>query len=168
MDRTIYEKNGISVSIPIGVPFLHTKAIDDENVLQKQHDVAESIVKGNSEGWGSNWASSCGSWNSTEVYDNILSDVKEFNPILDNIDTYVETLANSMSINLNGENVVITESWLNANPPGNVQECHIHNFVYFSFVYYVYVPSGKFVLDNPLSFDCPPLYEDNSPYDSYH
>jgi uncharacterized protein (TIGR02466 family) len=72
-----------------------------------------------------------------------------------------------MSIDIENENIVVRESWLNANPPGNVQECHIHSFTHFAFVYYIYVPGGgNFVLDNPLSYEWPPNIKSDSPYKS--
>ena len=166
-DSTLYDDGNISVLMPLGVPFLHTEAVKDSSLLEKQRELAESIVKEHADGWGANWAEKCGSWNSTDIYNNILTEYTEFEPIIDNLKEYLSIFAESMSINLNNENPVITQSWLNANPPGNVQECHIHPFSYFAVVYYIHIPSGggsKFVLDNPLSYEWPPEFNGVSPY----
>jgi uncharacterized protein (TIGR02466 family) len=163
-DSTLYNDGEIEVTMPIGVPFLYTKAIEDEELLQKQKRVAEEIVADHPDGWGANWAEQCGSWNSTGIYGNILSDVSEFEPIIETLSECVDIFSESMGINIQGENIVVRESWLNANPPGNVQECHIHSFTHFAFVYYIYVPGGgNFVLDNPLSYEWPPKMQ-GSPY----
>jgi len=152
--------------MPIVVPFLHTKVTTDDAVLTQQKEVAEKIVDNNPNGWGQKWSERCGSWNSTDIWDNILLEVSEFELILDPLSTCVEIFSEAMSINIDDENIVILESWLNANPPGNVQECHIHSFTHFAFVYYIYVPSGgHFVLDNPLKYEWPPDIDSGSPYD---
>ena len=163
-DSTLYNDGEIEVTMPIGVPFLYTKAIEDEALLQEQKRVAEEIVADHSDGWGANWAESCGSWNSTDIWDNILSEIPEFEPVVGKVSNCVDIFSESMGIEIENENIVIRESWLNANPPGNVQECHIHSFTHFAFVYYIYVPGGgNFVLDNPLSYEWPPEMQD-SPY----
>jgi len=164
-DSTLYNDGNIEMTMPIGVPFLYTKAVKDEDILNEQKKVAEEIVADHSGGWGANWAEQCGSWNSTDIWNNILSEVPEFELIVDTLPDCVDIFSEAMSINIQDKNIVIRESWLNANPPGNVQECHIHSFTHFAFVYYIYVPGGgNFVLDNPLSYEWPPDMGSDSPY----
>jgi len=164
-DSTLYNDGKIEVTMPIGVPFLYTKAIEDEEVLREQKIVAEEIVADNSEGWGAGWSEQCGSWNSTEIWDNILSEISEFQPIINTLSSCVDIFSEAMGIDIGDDNIIIRESWLNANPPGNVQECHIHSYTHFAFVYYIYVPGGgNFVLDNNFSYEWPPDIKPDSPY----
>lgn len=142
---------------PISVPFMHVGLESDDNVLEEQRKTSEKIVEENPEGYGANWANRCGSWNSTNVYDNILTQKGElFSSILDNIGELVTDYTNAMSMDWSDMTPYVTESWLNANPPGNVQECHTHAHCYISAVYYIHVPDAggsKFVLNNPLSYE---------------
>lgn len=151
---------------PISVPFLHSNLIKDKNILQEQKERSEEIVDSNENGWAAAWGTECGSWNSTDIYRNILEEEKVYSPIVDDLSSLLQSFTNSMGMDWSNMTQIITESWLNANPQGNVQECHIHSHCYISAVYYIHVPDkgGEFVLDNPLSYEHNVGCSRNSPY----
>jgi len=167
---TLYNDGTTSVIAPIAVPFLVTNIAENDTIIEKQHRLAESLVDEYDEGWGSAWADNCGSWNTTELYDNILMEYDIFDNVIDSLYDNIDIFMDIMNVRLEeDDNFVITESWLNANPPGNVQECHIHSYSHFAFVYYIHVPEtddggGRFVLDNPLSYEWSPEFESTSIY----
>jgi len=109
-DSTLYNDGEIEVAMPIGVPFLYTKAIKDEALLQEQTRVAEEIVADHPDGWSAKWADSCGSWNSTDIWDNILLEIPEFEPIVGKVSNCVDIFSESMGIDIENENIVILES----------------------------------------------------------
>lgn len=152
---------------PISMPFLHTRLEDDNTVLTNQRDKSKEIVNKYNDEWGASWASGCGSWNSVGIYDSIIHEEEVFNPILDGLGELLNEFTKAMQMDWSRMSPVITESWLNANPPGNVQECHIHPHCYIAAVYYVHVPEGdgsEFVLDNPLSYEHDVGLDATSPY----
>jgi uncharacterized protein (TIGR02466 family) len=151
----------------MGVPFLHAELGINRDGLEAQRERSREIVEAHDSGWGAEWARNCGSWNSVGLYGSILEEEEVYAPVLDGLGELLTAFTDAMRMDWSGMTSIITESWLNANPPGNVQECHIHGHCYIACVYYIHVPNGdggEFVLDNPLSYEhdvgCGPL----SPY----
>jgi len=153
--------------MPIGVPFLHAELGIDQQTLDSQRERSSAIVEANDSGWGAEWAGNCGSWNSTGLYASILQEELVFAPILEDLEELLATFTDAMRMDWSDMTGIVTDSWLNANPPGNVQECHIHGHCYIACVYYIHVPDGdggEFVLDNPLSYEHNVGCETLSPY----
>jgi uncharacterized protein (TIGR02466 family) len=158
---------GATVLTPIGVPFLHAELDVDDVELKAQRERSGEIVESNDNGWGAEWADDCGSWNSVGIYGSILEEEEVYAPILEDLGDLLTEFTNAMRMDWSGMTSMITESWLNANPPGNVQECHTHPHCYVACVYYIHVPEGdggEFVLDNPLSYEHDVGCDSLSPY----
>lgn len=152
---------------PISVPFLHSSLSISNTTLAEQRNRSKEIVERYDDGWGGAWADDCGSWNSVGLYGNILEEEDVFTPILDDLGVLLDNFTEAMHMDWSNMTPMITESWLNANPPGNVQECHIHPHCYIAAVYYIHVPEGdgsEFVLDNPLSYEHDVGLDAPSPY----
>lgn len=152
---------------PISVPFLHSSISISFSTLADQRNRSREIVEEHNDGWGDAWASTCGSWNSVGIYDNILDEEAVYSPVLDGLGDLLDNFTEAMQMDWSSMTPMVTESWLNANPPGNVQECHIHSHCYISAVYYIHVPEGdgsEFVLDNPLSYEHEVGLDGSSPY----
>lgn len=142
----------------LSVPFLHTRAETDPEVLKAQRERAEELVDAHPQGYGANFTERCGSWNSTDLYDAILDEESEeaFQPINEHIARLLPRYLTALGADWSGMSPCVTESWLNANPPGNVQECHIHPHCYIAGVYYIEIPDGRgneFVLDSPIGYE---------------
>ena len=161
------EKPVAEVLMPIGAPFLHAELNVNAGELKAQRERSREIVESSDSGWGFEWANDCGSWNSVGIYDNILEEEAVYTPILESLGDLLTEFTNAMRMNWSDMTPIVTESWLNANPPGNVQECHIHPHCYIACVYYIHVPEGdggEFVLDNPLSYEHSVGCDSSSPY----
>jgi uncharacterized protein (TIGR02466 family) len=153
--------------MPIGVPFLHAEVESSEQTLISQRERSREIVDNHEGGWGADWATRCGSWNSVDLYHNILEEEDVYAPILEGLGELLDNFTSAMRMDWSDMTPIVTESWLNANPPGNVQECHIHPHCYIACVYYIHVPDGdggEFVLDNPVSYEHEVGCDTRSPY----
>jgi len=155
-----------SVITPIGMPFVHSELITDDKILKDQKERSKQIVEEHNDGWGAQWADDCGSWNSVDLYNNILEEEEVFSVVLDDLGDVLNAFTKAMRMDWSNMSSVVMESWLNANPPGNVQECHTHPHCYIACVYYIHVPEdgGEFVLDNPLSYEHDVGCSSSSPY----
>jgi uncharacterized protein (TIGR02466 family) len=139
----------------IGVPFLHTTVEDSSSVLSDQRERSLEIVKEHPGEYGAAFTNSCGSWNSSEVYNNIIQEEDVFEPLSEYVSQLLPSYLSALRLDWNNSDPVITDSWLNASPKGNVQECHIHPHCYIAGVYYIHIPEGEgseFVLDNPIDY----------------
>lgn len=153
MKYTDYRDEDIFTAI--GVPFMHKRVEHDQDILQAQRQRSRELVDANPSGYGAEFTESCGSWNSIKIYDNILNHEDVFKPVNEHIRENIQSYIDAVRLVWDGCDTVIINSWLNANPKGNVQECHIHPHCYIAGVYYIHVPDGKgseFVLDNPLDY----------------
>jgi len=160
-------KSSAEVLSPISVPFLHASLDISDDTLDAQRERSREIVESHDSGWGAEWANDCGSWNSVGLYDNILEEEDVYAPVLEGLGELLTAFTDAMRMDWSSMTSIITQSWLNANPPGNVQECHIHGHCYIACVYYIYVPEGDggdFVLDNPLSYEHDVGCDSLSPY----
>lgn len=152
------------------VPFLSENIVNDPSELEAYKKTSDNLLEEYPDEWGASWAKECGTWNSHNIWPNILTENEDFADLTDLIVPKIKVFAQALGMDLDIHDLSLHESWLNAAKPNYFQECHIHDHCYISGVFYINTPEncGDFVMENPLSFEWSFETTDDSPYSGRH
>lgn len=130
-------------------------SIDNEALIERTNE----LIQQHPGGWGDSFAIGNGTWNTISLSHNILATEPAYEDLAEEIVQHVATYADILGVDQSQNKLGIFDSWMNANDPGNFQECHVHTHSYISGVYYPRAPKdgGKFEMDNPHRYDWNPF-----------